>query len=82
MAKRKLKINAHQKPSTLKPGIQWLANNVMQAFITNRNKPSEKMVTGRVSRTRAGRTVLLSNASNRATQIAVMVSFTEIPVNK
>lgn len=66
-----LNINAVKKPFTAKPVIKLPANKIMQALITNRNKPNVSMVTGKVKITNNGRTNMFNNDMVSATKIAV-----------
>ena len=67
----RLNINAHQKPSTLMPSTNLLASNTTRALITNRNRPSVRMVTGSVSRMIRGFTKVLRIARTTANTSAV-----------
>lgn len=70
----KLKISAHQKPSTLNPGISLSASKMITALITNKKRPSVTRVTGMVSKTRMGFTIALSNPNTNENIIAVLKS--------
>lgn len=67
----KLKITAINQPSTSNPLINPSAIKMIIAFITSRNNPRVKTVTGKVKRTNKGLTVKFKRASTRATIIAV-----------
>ena len=41
-----LKTSAHKKPSILIPSVKWSAKSIINALITNENKPSVRMVIG------------------------------------
>ena len=62
-----LNINAHQNPSTIKPGTIELAIRIINAFMTNKNNPNVKIVTGIVSTTKTGFSKLFKTANNAAT---------------
>ena len=66
----KLKSSAIQNPDTLKPGTISLANNTIQALMTNRNKPKVMMVTGSVKITKIGFTISRNKPKTIATNIA------------
>lgn len=65
-----LNINAHQNPSTIKPGTIELAIRIINAFITNKNNPNVTIVTGIVSTTKKGFRILFNKANTAATIIA------------
>lgn len=79
---RKLKINAHQKPSTEKPEIKESANRIIKALMTNKNNPSVSMVMGIVNTTRTGLTMAFKNPSTAATIMATKKPEVETPGNK
>lgn len=62
---------AYQKPLISNPCTKCALMSRIQALITNRNKPSVKMVAGKVSRISKGFTNASSNASTMATTMAV-----------
>lgn len=66
----KLKMSAHQKPSTVKPSKKASASNIITAFITSKNKPNVKIVIGKVKKTNIGLTINRSSAITIATTIA------------
>ena len=66
-----LNNNAVQNPETLNPSIQVFANSIIAALITNKNKPSVRMVTGSVKITKMGFTIENNMPTIKATQIAV-----------
>ena len=59
------------EPINFKPVIKWPTVKTMQALITNKNKPSVRMVTGKVSTMSKGLTVASKTASKKATASAV-----------
>ena len=65
-----LKSNAAQKPETAKPSTNLSANNMIQALITNKNKPKVTMVAGNVKKIKSGRTNMFSKEITTATIIA------------
>jgi len=72
----RLKSNAHQKPSTLKPSNKLAAIRIIAALITNKNSPNVIKVTGMVKRMRMGLRKPLRIDSKKATQSAVTYSST------
>ena len=68
----KLNNNAHQKPSTSKPGIKRSANKIINALITKRKSPNVTSVIGRVSIINIGLSMALRIASTTAKIIAVV----------
>ena len=62
-----LNNNAHQNPSTTKPGTILPAKIIIIALITNRNNPNVITVTGIVKINKIGRTNPFSRASTTAT---------------
>lgn len=72
-------MSAIKNPSTPKPLINASANKIITAFITNKNSPSVRMVTGKVSRTKIGFTIKLRIAKTTATIIAVTYPATVTP---
>lgn len=77
-----LNNNAHQKPFTVNPLTIFAASKIIKALITKRNNPSVTTVMGSVKKIKTGFTILLSNASTRATMMAVTASSTFTPGNK
>ena len=73
--------NATQNPSTSKPLMNSSLIKIMQALITNRNKPSVTNVTGSVRRMSNGLIVAFKSASTRATSTALQMSFISTPGN-
>lgn len=67
---RMLKIKAVQKPFTPNPSINLSANRMINAFITKRNNPKVKMVTGSVKIIKIGLTNRLRIAKTKATIMA------------
>lgn len=65
-----LNNNADQKVETAKPSTRFPANKIIQAFITNRNKPKVTMVAGNVKNIKSGRTNIFNNEITTATIIA------------
>lgn len=66
-----LNSRAVQNPETVKPSIQWFARRIKAALITNKNKPSVRIVAGSVSMTRIGFKIENKIPTTNATQIAV-----------
>jgi len=62
-----LKIKAVQNESTLNPPTIFEHNKIINALITNKNKPSVTMVTGKVNITKIGLINTLSNPKTTAT---------------
>ena len=60
------------KDSILNPAIKFEAISSRIAFITNRNRPRDSSVAGKVRRMRTGLTRILSIASTKATIMAVV----------
>ena len=77
-----LKANAHQKPSTIKPGIIALAIRMTTALITSKNKPRVNTVTGMVMITISGLIVTLNKARTAATNRAQKKLVTCTPGSK
>lgn len=71
METTKLKSNAHQKLSTLKPGTTLEAKRIISAFITKINRPKDKMVRGRVSRIKSGFRIVFRTPITTATTNAL-----------
>lgn len=67
-----LNKNAVKNPLTAKPDTKLLANNIITALITNKNRPRVTIVAGKVKNTNKGRTNIFSNEITPATIIAVM----------
>ncbi len=76
-----LKSKADQKPFTLKPSTKLEAIKIINAFITNKNKPNVNIVIGRVNKIKTGFTKTFNTASAKARIIAVVTLFTETPGN-
>ena len=66
----KLKHKAHQKPSTWKPLTSFSAKIIINALITNKNKPKVKSVIGIVRIVKIGFTIVFKKASTTATNMA------------
>lgn len=60
-----------KKPLTANPEIKASASKIIIALITSKNKPSVKIVTGKVKITKMGFTNKFSIARTNATIIAV-----------
>lgn len=71
MDKTILKRRAHQNPSTLNPGTRFAAKRIINALITNVNKPKVKMLIGSVRIRRIGFKTALIIPSTTATTSAV-----------
>ena len=75
-----LNNNATQKPSTLKPLLRiLLAIRIIPALITNKNKPSETTVIGKVRNINTGFRKILSNMITKETKIAADIPWTSTP---
>jgi hypothetical protein len=74
-----LNKRACQKLSTLKPPTKCASIKIMQALITNRNRPSVRIVAGNVSNTNNGFTNPSNKESTTATIRAVNMSLIKIP---
>lgn len=66
-----LKSKAVQKESTLKPPTIFEQNKMIMALITNKNKPSVKIVTGKVNKIKIGFTKMFNKPKTIATIIEV-----------
>ena len=77
-----LNSNAVQNPFTPKPSINLSASRIMQALITNKNKPRVTMVIGIVKMIKIGFKIALSNAKTTATIIAASNPLTATPGKK
>lgn len=75
----RLKRSAHQKLSTVKPGIIKEAIITKKAFMTNKNNPSVINVIGIVKKIKTGLMVKFNKANKAAMIIPVRKSSTEIP---
>ena len=73
---------AIQNPDTLNPSINDAANINNAALITNINKPSVTIVTGRVRITKIGFTTRFNAPSINAAIIATYQPVTSIPLTK
>lgn len=76
---RILKSSAVQKLLTVNPSINLSAKRMINALMTKRNNPKDKMVTGNVKIIRIGLTKRLRIAKTRATIIAPMYPSTLTP---
>ena len=70
---------AVQKELTLNPNIKWSQSIIIIAFITNKNNPSVKIVTGNVNNTKIGFTKKFNNPKTMATVNAVVNSSITTP---
>ena len=61
---------AHQMLSTENPSINLSAKRIINPFITNKNKPKVRMVTGKVKMTKSGFTKRFRIDNTSATIIA------------
>lgn len=66
-----LNKSAVQKPETLKPSIQLFARSIIAALITNKKRPSVRIVTGSVRITKIGFRIENKIPTINATQMAV-----------
>lgn len=67
-----LKRKAVQNESTLNPPTILVHNKIINALITNKNKPKVRMVTGNVNMTNIGLINILSKPKTTATINAVV----------
>ena len=74
-----LNTNAEKKLDTIKPPTKCAANKIINALITNKNKPSVTIVAGNVKKIKSGRTNMFKTAIANATQIAVTESAISTP---
>lgn len=81
IVKRILNNKAVQKLLTPKPSTNLSARRMIQALITNRNRPKVSIVAGKVNRTNKGLTKMFNNPRTAATTIAVTYPSTETPFN-
>jgi hypothetical protein len=65
-----LNNKAPKKPFTLNPSTNFVHNAIIAALITNKNRPKEKMVTGKVNNTKTGFIKTFNNPKTIATIIA------------
>ena len=72
MQSKILNRSAVQIPSTLNPSINRSASKIIKALIINKNKPKDKIVTGKVSITKIGLTNALSIDRTTATKMEVI----------
>lgn len=70
--KRRLKMTAHNKPSTWIPGTSFAASNIMMALTISKKSPKVMIVIGRVRITSRGLTMALKKARTRAKTTAVV----------
>ena len=77
-----LKKNAHQKPSTTKPGTIELVIRISKALTINKNRPNVSRVIGSVSKIISGLTKRLRIPKTRATISAVQKLATCTPGSK
>lgn len=78
----KLNKSAFQKPSTPNPSINLSHNIIIEALITNKNKPKVTKVIGIVKKINIGFKKVFSNANTTATIKAVVNVSTVIPGRK
>ena len=76
----KLNNNPHQKLSILNPSTNLLASKTINAFITNKKRPSVNIVTGSVSKISIGFAITLRIARTTAKMMAVQKSVTCTPL--
>ena len=67
-----LKIKAVKNVSTLNPPTIFVHNKIISAFMTNKNNPKVRIVTGKVSITNIGLINIFSNPRTMATINAVV----------
>lgn len=79
---KRLNSKAIQKPDTAKPSTNLSAIMIIKALITNKNKPKEMMVIGKVSMIKIGFKINLSKAITTATIMADDGDVTCIPGKK
>lgn len=75
-ASTRLKMSAHQKPSTWNPGTSMLVSKMSSALIIRVNNPSVRIVIGRVRTKSKGLIVTLIIPRTKATIRAVVKSAT------
>lgn len=66
-----LNNNAEKKLDTKNPPTKSAANKIINAFITNKNKPNVTIVAGNVKNIKSGLTTIFKSDMVKATQIAV-----------
>ena len=74
--------NAGKKPATSKPGVIAPANQIVMALITNKNKPKDTIVKGKVKITKIGLTTAFTNPNIIAATIAATKLLTTNPGTK
>lgn len=74
-----LNNKAVQKELTLKPSTNLSHSNTIAAFMTNKNSPKVKTVTGKVKKTKIGFKKVFNNPKTTATIIAVEILSTSTP---
>ena len=67
----KLKANAHQKPSTVKPETKFSTSKIMMALITSKKRPKVITVIGMVNKMSSGLMMTLAIESTKAVHSAV-----------
>ncbi len=72
MDSRILNKRAAKNPLTTKPATNLLAKIIMTALITNKKRPKETIVAGKVKKIKSGLTNIFSKAITTATIIAVV----------
>jgi hypothetical protein len=77
-----LNNKASQKLATLNPLTKCSAIRIINALMTNKNNPREKIVTGSVRIIKSGLIVASKIANITATTMAVKISLITIPGNK
>ena len=77
-----LNQNADHQLVTVKPFTKSDTHKTMSMLMTNKNKPSVKMVMGNVSNTNMGRTTALRKPNKTATIIAVKLLLMFTPAIK
>ncbi len=70
---------ADQKPATVMPASIQATRESIAALMTSRNRPSVRMVSGRVSRITIGRTMALTMPSSSAAQTSDQASAISTP---
>lgn len=79
---RKLKIKAHQKPSTSKPGTIAAVAKMIITLMTNRKSPKVSRVTGSVNNISNGLRNVFNSARTMAAMIATIGESTCTPSSK
>lgn len=82
IARTKLRINAHKKPLTVKPGTIFAVNKINKALITKVKRPRVIIFIGKVRITRIGLRTALAIPKTSAAAKAVVRDATCTPGKK